>query len=95
MLSLLKIWKLLKQARKALRALKGLVTLQAIVRGQAVREQVVVKLKRSPSDAKMLSRVRAKSILDIDNIGNEGGNKQLSKLKELGDMDNMYIIKIF
>ncbi|KAG8648954.1 protein IQ-DOMAIN 12 isoform X2 [Manihot esculenta] len=76
-------------ARKALRALKGLVTLQAIVRGQAVREQVVVKLKRSPSDAKMLSRVRAKSILDIDNIGNEGGNKQLSKLKELGDMDNM------
>lgn len=85
----------MKQARKALRALKGLVTLQAIVRGQAVREQVVVKLKRSPSDAKMLSRVRAKSILDIDNIGNEGGNKQLSKLKELGDMDNMYIIKIF
>lgn len=65
------------------------MTLQAIVRGQAVREQVVVKLKRSPSDAKMLSRVRAKSILDIDNIGNEGGNKQLSKLKELGDMDNM------
>lgn len=85
----------MKQARKALRALKGLVTLQAIVRGQAVRQQVVMKLKRSPSDAKMLSRVRAKSILDIDNIGNEGGNKQLSKLKELGDMDNMYIIKIF
>lgn len=65
------------------------MTLQAIVRGQAVRQQVVMKLKRSPSDAKMLSRVRAKSIPDIDNIGNEGGNKQLSKLKELGDMDNM------
>ncbi|KAJ9181050.1 hypothetical protein P3X46_009223 [Hevea brasiliensis] len=74
-------------ARKALRALKGLVRLQAIVRGQAVRRQVVMKLKHLPSNVKkMQSQVQAKRIPNIDNICKGGGKKQLSK--ELGDMDS-------
>ncbi|KAJ9184922.1 hypothetical protein P3X46_004607 [Hevea brasiliensis] len=73
-------------ARKALRALKGLVKLQAIVRGQVVRRKIVMKLKSLPSNAKTRSQVRAQSIHNIDDICKEGGNKQLSK--ELGDMDS-------
>lgn len=37
------------QARKALKALKGLVKLQAIVRGRAVRRQAIVTLNRLQS----------------------------------------------
>ncbi|CAL5207604.1 unnamed protein product [Lathyrus oleraceus] len=39
-------------ARKALRALKGVIRLQAIIRGQAVRRQVFRSLKSVPSNAK-------------------------------------------
>ncbi|XP_028766669.1 protein IQ-DOMAIN 14-like [Neltuma alba] len=39
-------------ARKALRALKGVVRLQAIVRGQAVRRQMFCTLKHLPSGAR-------------------------------------------
>lgn len=42
----------MKQARKALRALKGVIRLQAIIRGQAVRRQVFRSLKSVPSNAK-------------------------------------------
>ncbi|KAF7819065.1 protein IQ-DOMAIN 14 [Senna tora] len=38
-------------ARKALRALKGVVRLQAIVRGQAVRRELLSSLKHLPSNA--------------------------------------------
>ncbi|XP_021602033.1 protein IQ-DOMAIN 12 isoform X3 [Manihot esculenta] len=71
-------------ARKALRALKGVVKLQAIVRGQVVRRQVGTKLKRLPSNTKMRSKVRVTTI----DICKEGENKQLSKSKELGEMDS-------
>ncbi|XP_043816257.1 protein IQ-DOMAIN 22-like [Manihot esculenta] len=74
-------------ARKALRALKGVVKLQAIVRGQVVRRQVGTKLKRLPSNAKMRSKVRVTTI----DICKEGGNKQLSKSKELGEMDSKHM----
>lgn len=42
----------MKQARKALRALKGVIRLQAIVRGQAVRRQVSCILKNFTSNAR-------------------------------------------
>lgn len=76
---------------KALRALKGVVKLQAIVRGQVVGRQVGTKLKRLPSNAKMRSKVRVTTI----DICKEGGNKQLSKSKELGEMDSKVRVIIF
>ncbi|PON74360.1 IQ motif, EF-hand binding site [Parasponia andersonii] len=46
-------------ARKALRALKGIVTLQAIIRGRAVRRQAVATLKRLQSIINIQSQVCA------------------------------------
>lgn len=48
------------QARKALRALKGLVRLQAIVRGRAVRRQAIATLKSLQSIVNIQSEVCAK-----------------------------------
>jgi hypothetical protein len=72
----------LKQARKALRALKGLVKLQAIVRGRAVRRQAVIKLKHLPSKAKMLSEVQSKDIATADGFCRNSDNKQVVKSKK-------------
>lgn len=47
-------------ARKALRALKGLVKLQAIVRGRAVRRQATATLKCLPSNGEKQSKVQEK-----------------------------------
>lgn len=47
----------MKQARKALRALKGVIRLQAIIRGQAVRRQVFRSLKSVPSNAKEKKKI--------------------------------------
>lgn len=47
------------QARKALRALKGLVKLQALVRGQAVRRQTSLALKGLQSLMKIQSQACA------------------------------------
>lgn len=52
-----------KQARKALRALKGLVRLQAIVRGRAVRRRLETTLKCLPSKVKKQSEVLEKEDL--------------------------------
>ncbi|KAI3731796.1 hypothetical protein L1987_62985 [Smallanthus sonchifolius] len=49
-------------ARKALRALKGLVRLQAIIRGHLVRHQVVTTLKRLQSVVNIHSQACAKRI---------------------------------
>ncbi|KAI5583771.1 hypothetical protein BDE02_06G038200 [Populus trichocarpa] len=69
-------------ARKALRALKGLVKLQAIVRGRAVRRQAVIKLKHLPSKAKMLSEVQSKDIATADGFCRNSDNKQVVKSKK-------------
>jgi hypothetical protein len=71
----------LKQARKALRALKGLVKLQAIVRGQVVRRQALIKLKHFPSKAKMRSEVQAKGIT-ADGFCKSGENKHVVKSRK-------------
>lgn len=47
----------MKQAIKALRALKGVIRLQAIIRGQAVRRQVFRSLKSVPSNAKEKKKI--------------------------------------
>ncbi|KAL3585276.1 hypothetical protein D5086_012143 [Populus alba] len=69
-------------ARKALRALKGLVKLQAIVRGRAVRSQAIIKLKHLPSKAKMLSEVQSKDIATADGFCINSDNKQVVKSKK-------------
>jgi hypothetical protein len=49
------------QARRALRALKGLVRLQALIRGQAVRRQTAATLRGLESLVKIQARQRARS----------------------------------
>ncbi|VFQ61437.1 unnamed protein product [Cuscuta campestris] len=50
-----------EKARKALRALKGLVRLQAIIRGRAVRRQTIDTLKRLQSIVSIQSELHAQS----------------------------------
>ncbi|CAH9118322.1 unnamed protein product, partial [Cuscuta europaea] len=56
--------------RKALRAMKGIVRLQAMVRGQAVRRQAVLTLQRLQSVVDIQSQVRKRGYI-IANISNE------------------------
>ncbi|CAB4286564.1 unnamed protein product [Prunus armeniaca] len=65
-------------ARKALRALKGLVRLQAIVRGRVVRRQAATTLKRSPSNRRGQAEIWKRSVPAADEGCNEGEKKQLS-----------------
>lgn len=53
-------------ARKALRALKGLVKLQAIIRGHLVRHQAVTTLKRLQSVVNIQSQACAKRVQVVD-----------------------------
>lgn len=60
---------LLLQAKKALRALKGIVRLQAIIRGRNVRRQAITTLKCLQSIVSIQSQVCAKRV----QIGNQSG----------------------
>ncbi|KAI9082014.1 hypothetical protein K1719_035939 [Acacia pycnantha] len=73
-------------ARKALRALKGVVRLQAIVRGQAVRRQVFSTLKHLPSSARELAEIHERNSLTAEkSYKNDESNQfpwQKKKLEE-------------
>ncbi|XP_057467543.1 protein IQ-DOMAIN 12-like isoform X1 [Actinidia eriantha] len=64
-------------ARKALKALKGLVRLQAMVRGRIVRRRVIAKLKYLPSIAKTQSQVQQVRVLNVSERCKYGEKKQL------------------
>lgn len=69
-------------ARKALRALKGLVKLQAIIRGRAVRRQAISTLKSLQSIVNIQSQVCARRIEMVNETCDCNENKQLHKLRD-------------
>ncbi|KAA8519144.1 hypothetical protein F0562_013382 [Nyssa sinensis] len=69
-------------ARKALRALKGLVRLQAIIRGRAVRRQAITALKRLQSIVNIQSQICAKRCQTVEGTWHCHENKELQDLRD-------------
>ncbi|XVE69534.1 hypothetical protein DITRI_Ditri09bG0159700 [Diplodiscus trichospermus] len=69
-------------AREALRALKGIVTLQAIIRGWAVRRQAMTTLKCLQSIVNIQSQVCARRFQMAEGTWQYDENKQLLTLKD-------------
>lgn len=69
-------------ARKALRALKGIVKLQAIIRGRNVRRQAMTTLKCLQSIVNIQSQVCAKRIQMVEGAWTCSENKQLEILSD-------------
>ncbi|KAH9608769.1 hypothetical protein KSS87_015475 [Heliosperma pusillum] len=61
-------------ARKALKALRGLVKLQALVRGHFVRKQSAEMLRRLQAMVRVQARARSNRILSIESSNSSPGN---------------------
>ncbi|PSS09955.1 Protein IQ-DOMAIN like [Actinidia chinensis var. chinensis] len=75
-------------ARKALRALRGLVRLQAIIRGRAVRRQAITTLKCLQSIVTIQSQVCARRFQMVEGTRTFHENKELQNLKDKIDSDS-------
>ncbi|KAA8517169.1 hypothetical protein F0562_017462 [Nyssa sinensis] len=69
-------------ARKALRALKGLVRLQAIARGQIARRRLITKLECLASIVKTISQVHQVRDPNVDESCKDGEKKPLKSPKK-------------
>ncbi|KAL4289978.1 hypothetical protein GQ457_14G026640 [Hibiscus cannabinus] len=69
-------------ARKALRALKGIVRLQAIIRGWAVRRQALTALKCLQSIVNIQSQVCARRFQMVEGAWQDDENRQLLTFKD-------------
>lgn len=74
--------KICLKARKALRALKGIVTLQAIIRGRAVRRQAVTTLKRLQSIINIQSQVCANRLQSTEGTFDCDDMNQLNNFRD-------------
>lgn len=70
------------QARKALRALKGIVKLQAIIRGRAVRRQALTTLKCLQSMVNIQSQVCTRRFEMAEGTWDYEATKQLQDWKD-------------
>ncbi|KAM7263527.1 hypothetical protein ACFE04_001210 [Oxalis oulophora] len=70
------------EAKKALRALKGIVRLQAIIRGRLVRRQAMTTLKCLQSIVNIQTQVCAKRNQLTEEAWDFGDNKQLQTLRD-------------
>ena len=70
------------QARKALRALRGIVKLQAIIRGRAVRRQAITTLKCLQSIVNIQSQASTRRFGTVEGTWNYDESKELQNWKD-------------